>query len=74
MLENKDNFSTEQDLEGWVMTKCDAWRDHYEANYSQKFEEYYRLWRGIWSKKTEHAQQSVLGSLLLHYSKQLSLP
>ena len=51
MLENKDNFSTEQDLEGWVMTKCDAWRDHYEANYSQKFEEYYRLWRGIWSEE-----------------------
>tara|TARA_R110001632_G_scaffold5248_1_gene21385 strand:+ start:846 stop:2804 length:1959 start_codon:yes stop_codon:yes gene_type:complete len=51
MLENKDNFSTEQDLEGWIITKCDGWRDHYEANYSQKFDEYYRLWRGIWSEE-----------------------
>tara|TARA_R110001606_G_scaffold15975_2_gene64740 strand:- start:1091 stop:3049 length:1959 start_codon:yes stop_codon:yes gene_type:complete len=51
MLESKDNFSTEQDLEGWIITKCDGWRDHYEANYSQKFDEYYRLWRGIWSEE-----------------------
>ena len=35
-------------LENWVINKCDQWRDHYEANYEQKFDEYYRLWRGIW--------------------------
>lgn len=35
-------------LENWVINKCDQWRDHYEANYSEKFDEYYRLWRGIW--------------------------
>ena len=45
-LEGADNFTLEQDIEGWVMDKCDDWRDHYEANYSDKFEEYYRLWRG----------------------------
>ena len=31
------------------MAKCETWRDHYEANYAQKFDEYYRLWRGIWN-------------------------
>lgn len=36
-------------LEGWVMHKCDQWRDHYESNYKEKFDEYYRLWRGIWA-------------------------
>ena len=36
-------------LENWVISKCDQWRDHYEANYSEKFDEYYRLWRGIWA-------------------------
>jgi hypothetical protein len=30
------------------MSKCEDWRDHYESNYEQKFDEYYRLWRGIW--------------------------
>jgi hypothetical protein len=49
MLEDKDTFTIEQTLEGWVMDKCDGWRDHYEANYSDRFEEYYRLWRGQWA-------------------------
>ncbi len=35
-------------LEEWVISKCNQWRDHYEANYESKFDEYYRLWRGIW--------------------------
>jgi hypothetical protein len=55
-LEGKDNFSLEQDLEGWVMEKCDGWRDHYEANYAQRFDEYYRLWRGQWSAEDQTRQ------------------
>ena len=55
-LEGADNFTLEQDIEGWVMDKCDDWRDHYEANYSDKFEEYYRLWRGHWSAQDQTRQ------------------
>ena len=55
-LEGADNFTLEQDIEGWVMDKCDNWRDHYEANYSEKFEEYYRLWRGHWSAQDQTRQ------------------
>jgi hypothetical protein len=55
-LEGADNFTLEQDIEGWVMDKCDDWRDHYEANYSDKFEEYYRLWRGQWSAQDQTRQ------------------
>jgi hypothetical protein len=48
MLErNEDQFGIEETLDSWVMTKCREWRDHYEMNYEQKFDEYYRLWRGI---------------------------
>ena len=36
-------------LESWVISKCDQWRDHYESNYKEKFDEYYRLWRGQWA-------------------------
>ena len=46
---DNDVLMSEEHLENWVMSKCDSWRDHYEANYSEKFEEYYRLWRGIWA-------------------------
>ena len=49
MLEDKENFATEQHLENWVIQKCDDWRDHFSANYQESFDEYYRLWRGIWS-------------------------
>lgn len=55
-LEGADNFTLEQDLEGWVVEKCDSWRDHYEANYSQRFDEYYRLWRGQWSSQDQTRQ------------------
>ena len=38
----------DESLDGWIINKCDSWRGHFEANYSVKFDEYYRLWRGIW--------------------------
>ena len=40
-----------QSVAGWIMHKCEQWRDHYESNYSERFDEYYRLWRGIWSQE-----------------------
>ena len=58
---DNDVLMSEEHLENWVMTKCDSWRDHYEANYSDRFEEYYRLWRGQWaaedsSRKSERSR------------------
>ena len=47
-LYEQDPLMIQESLEDWVITKCDDWRDHYESNYSYKFDEYYRLWRGIW--------------------------
>ena len=43
-----DNY-IQQNLEDWVMDKCEQWRDHYDTNYRERHEEYYRLWRGIWA-------------------------
>ena len=43
-----DPLLMEQTIEEWVMDKCEDWRDHYESTYADKFDEYYRLWRGIW--------------------------
>lgn len=47
-LYEADPLMVEQTIEDWVITKCEDWRDHYESNYSYRFDEYYRLWRGIW--------------------------
>jgi hypothetical protein len=41
-------YEIEQDLGNWILGKCEEWRDHYESNYQEKHEEYFRLWRGIW--------------------------
>lgn len=50
----------EQSLEEWVMDKVEDWRDHFESNYQQKFDEYYRLWRGVWdpNDKTRDSERS----------------
>ena len=47
-LFEQDPLMIEETIEDWVITKCDDWRDHYESNYEARFDEYYRLWRGIW--------------------------
>ena len=44
-----DPLMAEQSIEAWVISKCDDWRDYYESNYEDRFDEYYRLWRGQWS-------------------------
>ena len=51
----------EGELAEWVMGKCQAWRDHYEANYAERHEEYMRLYRNQWSaedmeRKTERSK------------------
>lgn len=47
-------------LVDWVMEKANKWRDHYTSNHQEKFEEYYRLWRGQWdaSDKTRESERS----------------
>jgi hypothetical protein len=47
-LYDKDALVMQENLEDWVINKCEDWRDYYESNYESRFEEYYRLWRGIW--------------------------
>ena len=62
-------------LEGWVEDKVVCWRDHYEANYSEKFDEYYRLWRGIWASedKTRDSERSRIISPALQQAVESSV-
>lgn len=50
-MEYDDYVNEQNNAEGWIMSKCEQWRDHYESNYSERFDEYYRLWRGIWAQE-----------------------
>ena len=49
-------------LSSWVMERVNAWEDHRNTNYLDKWDEYYRIWRGIWSSedKTRDSENSRL--------------
>ncbi len=58
MLDKKEQQY--QALASWLMYRLDGWRNHREMNYSAKWDEYYRIWRGIWdsSDRTRTAERS----------------
>jgi hypothetical protein len=74
-MEDYEKKSPDQKVEAWVMDKVEQWRDHYSANYEQKFDEYYRLWRGIWSSedKTRESERSRLISPALQQAVESSV-
>ena len=65
----------EETLEEWVMDKIYQWRDHFEANYQESFNEYYRLWRGIWAAedKTRDSERSKIISPALQQAVESSV-
>jgi hypothetical protein len=49
-------------LVAFVMDRCNNWRDHRDENYLPRWEEYERLWRGIWADedKTRQSERSKI--------------
>jgi hypothetical protein len=49
-------------LVDWVMGRVKEWRDYRDNNVGDKWDEYYRLWRGIWKDgdKTRKSERSKL--------------
>ena len=66
MSEFKEDPVTESDKElvAFITSHCDRWRDHKEVNYTKKWDEYERLYYGIWSDedKTRESERSRLVS------------
>ena len=64
MAEFKEDEITSEDKElvSFVVEHCNGWRDHRNVNYLDKWEEYERLWRGIWdaADKTRDSERSKL--------------
>jgi len=58
MLDKKEQQY--QALASWLMYRLEGWRTHRDINYTPKWDEYYRIWRGIWdsSDKTRTAERS----------------
>lgn len=68
MAENEKEYKlyeeTESDKEivSFIKEHCDKWRDHRDNNYTDDWEEYERLFRGIWdaADKTRDSERSRL--------------
>ena len=64
-----------QALAGWLSHRLDNWRTHRNINYIPMWDEYYRLWRGIWSAedKTRANERSRLISPALQQAVESSV-
>ena len=64
MAEFKEDEVTSEDKElvSFVVDHCNRWRDHRNVNYLDKWEEYERLFRGMWdaADKTRDSERSRL--------------
>jgi len=49
-MNNDEHNLIDETLDTWVMGKCAVWKQHYESNYADHHDEFYRIWRGIWDK------------------------
>ena len=72
LVEGEDKY---KGLAGWLGTRLDEWRNHRDSNYLDKWDEYYRLWRGIWqsSDKTRQSEKSRLISPALQQAVESSV-
>lgn len=62
MQEDITYFEPRSALVGWIRDRVDQWEAHRNQNYEAKWDEYYRLWRGIWAAedKTRDSERSKL--------------
>jgi len=56
------DFISYNALATWIMDRVEQWRTHRDTNYQEKWEEYYRLWRGVYDSgdKTRDSENSKL--------------
>ena len=72
------NYNDDRDylaLASWLQTRLVGWRNHRDNNYLAKWDEYYRLWRGIWASedKSRESEKSRLISPALQQAVESSV-
>jgi len=57
-----DKETQYQALASWLNHRLEGWRNHRDVNYCPQWDEYYRLWRGIWLQedRTRQSEKSRL--------------
>lgn len=51
-----ENTPANKKLLNWLNTRLDVWREHRRNEYEDKWEEYYRIWRGIWDAQDKNRE------------------
>ena len=69
MLESQDS------LESYVLWKVREWEDFVEANYYAQWDEFYRLWRGLWAAedRTRETERSRIVTPALQQAVETSV-
>ena len=67
MADDLEHLGIAHGLYEWVETTTEDWREHFEANYASKMEEYYRLWRGQWAE-SDKMRQSERSKIIAPFS------
>jgi hypothetical protein len=71
-----DNKETKyQALAGWLSYRLEKWRNHRDQNYVDMWDEYYRLWRGVWLEqdRTRASEKSRIISPALQQAVESSV-
>jgi hypothetical protein len=60
--DDRSPSQSKQDLVYWVMTRVDEWRGVRETTFRDRWDEYYRIWRGRWdsSSRSRASERSKL--------------
>jgi hypothetical protein len=64
-----------QALASWLTYRLEGWRTHRDMNYVDQWDEYYRLWRGMWlqSDRTRESEKSRIISPALQQAVESSV-
>ena len=70
-----DKESQYKALASWLTYRLESWRTHRDVNYVTQWDEYYRLWRGIWveSDRTRQSEKSRIISPALQQAVESSV-
>jgi hypothetical protein len=62
MPQQDTNYLGYNALASWISDRVEEWRTHRDTNYQEKWDEYYRLWRGVYDPgdKTRDSENSKL--------------
>lgn len=52
----EDYEKSDDPLVSWIMSRVDEWETHRDTNFGDKWDEYYRIWRGVWTEADKNRQ------------------